>query len=142
MRTTREGLDLIIRFEGLRLKAYKDMVGVLTIGYGLTEERYTSLKEITETQAVSLLFSYIEDFEKKVNNLLNIEINDNQFSALVVFAYNLGLGALRRSTLLKDVNAKRFDKAADEFLKWTNAGGKHVEGLVTRRKAERELFLK
>jgi lysozyme len=135
------GLKLIKEFEGCKLKAYLCPAGVLTIGYGHTGD----VKEhhvITQHQADVILMDVdLPRFEEFVAAWCP-NISDNQFAALVSFAFNLGLGALGRSSLLKHVQAGRYEKAADEFLKWKFAGGKVLPGLVRRREAERALFLR
>lgn len=140
-----KGLKLIKDFEGLRLKPYLDVGGIPTIGYGTI--RYedgtkVTMKDspITIERAEVLLQHHLEDFESGVEKLVKIEINDNQFAALVSFAYNLGLGNLKSSTLLKKVNAKDFPAAATNFMKWINVNGKPVQGLINRRTKEKELF--
>lgn len=137
-----EGLELIKTFEGLKLKAYKDIVGIRTIGYGHTGSDVVDGQQITPMQAELLLTMDVEKFERGVDNLVKIQINDNQFSALVSFAFNLGLTRLEQSTLLKLLNQKKIQEAADQFLVWNKAGGKVVAGLTRRREAERALFLK
>ncbi len=129
-------------YEGLRLEAYKDIVGVYTIGYGHTGG-ITDGQTITESEATRLLEEDLKKFEAGVSGLLTgLSISHNAFSALVSFSYNLGLGNLKASTLLKFVNKNQLDKAADEFPKWCKAGGKEIPGLIARRRAERDLFLK
>jgi lysozyme len=135
------GLDLIKSFEGLRLDAYKDIVGVLTIGYGHTGADVTEGLSISEDQAQDLLKTDLARFEAGVEEAVTSDLTDNQFAAIVSFAYNLGLGNLRSSTLLKLVNAGNMDSAADEFPKWDRAGGQVSEGILRRRNAERDLFL-
>jgi lysozyme len=142
MRINTAGLDLIKEFEGCKLQAYYDAVGRPTIGYGHTGEDVYIGKEITQLEANNLLYSDIREFEAQIALLIEHEVNDNQFSALVCFAYNLGANTLKHSTLLAKVNEGDFTAAADEFPKWTHAGGVELEGLVRRRAAERELFLK
>lgn len=95
----------------------------------------------TQAQADDRSRRDLESFAKSVSSLLKREVNDNQFAALVSFAYNVGSGNLKNSTLLKLVNEGKFQQAADEFLKWTKAQGKVLPGLVKRREAERRLFL-
>lgn len=140
------GLDLIKSFEGLRLEAYLDIVGVPTIGYGhtqgVTKEDVQNGRRITEQEAEEMLLDELNKFERGVEIAVAVPINDNQFSALVSFAYNVGLGALQRSTLLKLLNAGNVSGAAEQFLRWNKAGGKEVKGLTRRREAERSLFLK
>jgi lysozyme len=141
MNISQTGIKLIKRFEGCRLTAYKDAVGVLTIGYGHTGD-VRSGETITQAQADKLLAADVAKFAKGVATLIKVPINQNKFDALVSFAYNCGLGALKTSTLLSLVNKKDFKGAANEFEKWTHAGGKVLKGLVSRRKAEKALFLK
>jgi lysozyme len=141
MNTSRTGIELIKKFEGCVLKAYKCPAGVWTIGYGHT----SGVKEgqiITETQAEDYLRQDIEKFELTVNNLVNVPLNQNQFDALVSFCYNLGAGNLKSSTLLKLLNKRDYIGAAEQFDRWVYAGGKKLSGLVKRRSAEKELFQK
>lgn len=140
-RTNKKGIDLIKSFEGLELKAYKDVVGVLTIGYGHTGSGFDANSTITEAEAEEILKKDLQLFENGVNSAVTVNLNDNQFSALVSFSYNLGLGNLGKSTLLKLVNEGKFQEASEEFGKWTRAGGNILPGLVRRREAEKNLFL-
>ncbi len=139
-RTNKNGLLLIKSFEGLRLKAYKDAVGIWTIGYGTTRGVRPG-QTISEAQAVQFLQEDLTRFEKSINEVVRSPINDNQFSALACFTYNVGSGAFRSSTLLKKLNAGDVQGAADELLRWDKAGGRTLAGLTRRRKAERLLFL-
>lgn len=140
MKTGNAGLNLIKSFEGCRLTAYKDAVNVLTIGYGHTG----NVKEgqvISQAQAEQLLRDDLNRFENGVEKLVTVELNQNQFDALVSFSYNLGLGNLQNSDLLKYVNKKDFTNASKEFTLWVHAGGIVLNGLVRRRSAERDLFI-
>ena len=140
MRTINDlGLALIKSFENCKLEAYQDQVGVWTIGWGHTGNVYAG-QEITQDEADALLETDLTKFENGVSNLVKVPITDNQFAALVSFAFNLGLGALGGSTLLKLVNAQDIDGASLEFLKWDHAGGKPSDGLLRRRTAESMLF--
>lgn len=141
MKTSQKGIDLIKNFEGLELKSYKDSVGVLTIGYGSTGQHVSPDMIITKEQAEQLLKKDLERFEKGVSDLVKVELNQSQFDALVSFSFNLGLGNLKSSTLLKKLNASDYKGAADEILRWNRAGGKVLNGLTRRRIAERDLFL-
>lgn len=138
--TNASGVHLIKTFEGLRLKAYQDAVGVWTIGYGTTRGVRPG-QEISEAQAEALLKTDLNRFENAVNQAVRVSINDNQFAALVSFAYNVGSGALRSSTLLRKLNRRDIYGAANEFPRWNRAGGRVLAGLTRRRKAERALFL-
>lgn len=144
MKTSERGLALIQEFEGLRLKAYTCPAGILTIGYGHTtaagEPTVTPRMTITKGVAHEILKSDLERFERGVNGLVKVELTKNQFDVLVSFAYNCGLGSLKKSTLLKRVNAKRFDDVPAELMKWTRGGGKVLPGLVRRRRAEAEMW--
>jgi lysozyme len=136
------GLALIKSFEGCELKAYRDIGGVLTIGYGHTGPDVTADLEITQNEADYLLGQDLLRFENGVNALVTHSINPNQFAALVSFAYNVGLGALGESRLLAYVNASNYAAAAGEFHRWVYAGsGEPVAGLVRRRGAEAQLFM-
>lgn len=139
--TGQRGRSLICQFEGLRLTAYRDMVGVWTIGYGHTGPDVKPGLTITQQQADQLLINDLARFERGVNALVTVKLNQNQFDALVSFAYNLGLGALQNSTLLHLLNDGNYQAAADQFPRWNRAGGNVVAGLARRRYAERELFL-
>lgn len=133
------GKDLIKEFEGCKLKAYLCPAGVPTIGYGHTYGVKMG-RTITQKDADTLLDVDYADFERKVLALLKVKVTDNQLGALVSFAYNLGVGALQKSTLLKLLNGGDPKSAANEFLKWNKAGGKVLPGLVRRREAEKKLF--
>lgn len=144
MKISQTGIDLIKSFEGCRLTAYKPVPTerYWTIGYGSYGPHVKPGMAITKAKAEEMLREELERFEKGVNELVKVPINQNQFDALVSFAYNCGLGNLKSSTLLKYVNQKEFSVAADEFGKWTRASGNVLKGLVRRRAAEKELFEK
>lgn len=134
-------LSLIKKFEGLRLEAYRDPVGVWTIGYGTTRGVHRGMK-ITQEEAENLLLEDLKTRLPAIERLLKVETSDNELSALVSFCYNVGLGALKKSTLLKRLNASEDEeRIADEFLRWDKAGGRVLKGLTRRRRAERSLFL-
>ncbi|MEL5468204.1 lysozyme [Serratia nevei] len=145
MQISKTGFELIKRFEGLRLKAYQDSVGVWTIGYGWTQsvdgKRVGPGMQIDQATANRLLKCGVVQYEQGVNQLVKVRITQGQFDALVSFAYNLGLRSLSTSTLLNKLNAGDKQGAADQFGRWVNAGGKRLDGLVARRAAEREMFL-
>ena len=138
MKTSNVGIALIKRFEGLRTKAYLCPAGVPTIGYGHTKDVRLNDPEITEAEADRLLAEDLGVYEAAVTEMVKVPLTQNQFDALVSFAFNLGIGALRFSTLLKRLNAGL--PCAEEFDRWTMAGGKTLPGLVRRRAAERRLF--
>lgn len=139
-RTNVNGLLLIKSFEGLRLRAYRDAVGIWTIGYGTTRGVRPDMT-ISQEQAVKFLQEDLERFEKSINDAVRVPINDNQFSALASFTYNVGSGAFRGSTLLRLLNRGDIRGAAAQFPRWNKAGGRTLAGLTRRRNAERLLFL-
>lgn len=139
MRTSKAGIDLIKRFEGLRLHAYICAAGVLTIGYGHTKGVLRG-QQITEQQAEDLLREDLRHFEEAVERLVLVHLEQHEFDALVSFAFNVGEGALAKSTLLRKLNAGDKQDAAHEFGQWVKAGKVTLSGLVRRRKAERALF--
>ena len=132
-------IAFIKSFEGCRLKAYLDSVGVPTIGWGRTKGVHLGM-EITREQADAYLLDELaNEYGASVQRLVTVPIDDDQFSALVSFHYNTG--ALAKSTLLKKLNAGDFAGASQEFLKWDHAGQKVLPGLTRRREAERKMFL-
>lgn len=145
MPINRAGLDLIKSFESLRLTAYRDPVGIWTIGYGHTGPDVYPGLEISKIEAEQLLADDLRMSEESVRELVSVSLNDNQFAALVSFAFNVGGGALKGSTLRKKLNQKDYRGAAGEFSKWVygTIKGKKVllPGLVRRRAQERNLFL-
>lgn len=145
MKVNNAGIKLIKTFEGCLLNAYLDSVQVPTIGYGATfYEDGTKVKlgdRITQERANELLEWHIQEFAEGVSNLIKVDLNENQFSALVSFAFNLGVGNLSKSTLLKKVNDNPNNHMIrTEFLKWNKAGGKTLNGLTARRNAEAKLY--
>lgn len=146
MKVSQTGIDLIKSFEGLRLKSYKDSAGVWTIGYGTIMypggQKVTEGETITRQQAEEYLSYEVELKAASVRAFTaSLNLSQHQFDALVSFAYNLGVGALQRSTLLKKVKVNKYDPTIrDEFMKWVNAGGRRLQGLVRRRKAEADLY--
>lgn len=140
MKTSEKGLQLIASFEGLKLVSYRCPANVLTIGYGHTGKDVVNGMEITKERALQLLAIDVQIVENQIN-ALNLKINQNQFDALVSFAYNCGFGALKGSTLLKCVQANPMNSnIKGEFAKWNRAGGKVLPGLSRRREAEAVLY--
>jgi lysozyme len=133
------GLDIVKRSEGLRLKAYICPAGVLTVGFGSTGPHVKPGMTITAEEAEKLLRDDLRRFEDGVAKLAKVA-TDNQFSALVSFAFNVGLEALKTSTLLRKHNEGDHAGAKAEFAKWVRGGGKVLPGLVTRRADEAELY--
>lgn len=140
MRISQKGVDLVKSFEGLRLKAYLCPANVLTIGYGSTGPHVKEGMVITERDAEDLLRSDLRRFEDGVSRLAP-KCTQGQFDAMTSFAFNLGVGALKQSTLLKKHNAGDHAGAAEEFKRWVKAGGVTLKGLVRRRAAEKQLYL-
>ena len=134
------GIALIKEFEGCRLTAYLCAAGIPTIGYGHTAGVVMGTS-IDQAQAEELLRKDLRKFEQGVLGCLSHPVTQSQFDALVSFAYNLGVGALKKSTLIKLLNAGQTQAAAGEFLKWNRAGGRVLNGLTRRRQREKELFL-
>jgi len=140
----KRGLELVKHFESLRLYAYLDPVGIWTIGYGHTglihkDGTVHKGRKITEQEAEDLLVHDMKHFSERVEKLIEVKLNDDQFDALVSFDFNTG--GLGKSTLRKKLNSGDYVAAADEFLKWNKAGGKVLRGLTRRRESERNLFL-
>jgi lysozyme len=144
MRMSTTGLAIVKEFEGLRLKAYKCPAAVWTVGYGHTSAagapNVTPDLVITKEDAEEILARDMEQYEDGVRKYVKVGLTQGQFDALVDFAYNAGVGALAKSTLLKKVNAGKFDEVPAEFMKWTKGGGKELPGLVRRRRAEVKLW--
>ena len=147
MKINERGLQIIKLFEGFRSAPYLCSANVATIGFGSTRtfdgSRVTlSHASIDEAEAEELLLREINNSEKAVNRLIRIRLNNNEFSSLVSFVYNLGSGRLQSSTLrsLLNRNAPR-EMVAAEFPIWRRAGGRILAGLVRRRAAEKALFL-
>ena len=145
MQTSDKGIALIKQFEGCKLTAYQDSVGVWTIGYGWTQpvdgKPIRAGMTIKQETADRVLKTGLVSYESDVSRLVKVGLTQGQFDALVSFAYNLGARALSTSTLLRKLNAGDYAGAADEFLRWNKAGGKVLNGLTRRREAERALFL-
>lgn len=141
MKTSPEGIALIKEFEGLRLLAYLDVAGVWTIGYGHTATARRKQK-ITREQAYMLLIEDLAAREPLVSRALSRPPAQNQFDAMMSLAFNIGVNAFTKSTLLNRFNAGDTAAAANQFLRWVYAGGRKVPGLTRRRRAERALFLR
>lgn len=138
-------VEIIKEFEGFRSKPYLCPAGVPTIGYGSTvyeDGTKVTLQDspISKERAVDLLMVTLKGYADSVNKLVKVPLNQNQFDALVDFAYNAGASKLGGSTLLKKLNAGDYAGAGAEFDKWVMGGGVKLPGLVRRRKAERDLF--
>ena len=140
---TQEGLDLIKRFEGFSATIYICPAGYPTIGYGhvVREEEQERFEDgVDEQEGDDLLQRDVRWAERGVLRLIDVPLTDGQFDALVSFTFNLGTGALQRSTLRRKVNREEHDKVPREFMRWVWAGGKRLKGLERRRRAEVEAY--
>jgi lysozyme len=143
---SQKGLDLIKSFEGLKLKPYLCPANIATLGFGNTyypDGTKVKLTDpaITQEKAEELLKFLVVTYEKAVDSFCRDDISQSQFDALTSFAYNVGIGNLQKSTLIKKVNANPKDiTIADEFMKWNKAKGTVLKGLTRRRQAEANLY--
>lgn len=144
MQINNEGLEIVKKCEGLRLKEYICPSGLLTIGYGHVLLKNESYQDgISLAKAEELLKKDLNKFESGVKALVKIPLNENQFSAIVSLAFNIGLNALAKSTLLRLLNENKITEASKEFSKWVyGANKKKLAGLIVRRNLETALFLK
>lgn len=140
MHISQKGLDLIKEFEGLRLKAYQCSAKKWTIGYGHTNNVRPD-DEITELQALELLIRDVYDCEGAINRLVTKTLNQGQLDSLCSFIFNVGIGNFQKSTLLRLLNEGDFIGASKQFERWVYCKGKKLNGLVRRRKAEKQMFL-
>jgi lysozyme len=141
MQLSAEGLNLIKKSEGFRDRAYRDVAGFPTIGYGHLIEPTESFPDgIAASQAAAILADDVRDAEQAVARLVKVALTQGQFDALVDFCFNLGAGRLAGSTLLRELNAGHYDAAALQLLAWDHAGGVVNAGLKARRQAEFELW--
>lgn len=145
MVTSPAGRKAITQREGNELTAYRDSVGILTIGVGHTSAAgLPTVKagmKITAAESDEILSHDLKTFEKGVRDAVKVSLGQNEFDALVSLAFNIGVGAFSGSTLVKKLNAGDRAGAAAQFGVWVKAGGRTIKGLVTRREAERKQFL-
>ena len=139
MKTSQKGIDLIVSFEGLKLKAYKCPAGVWTIGVGHTAG-VTEGMEITIKEAYKLLRMDLELFEAAITKYITVPVNQNQFDAMVSLCFNIGRAAFRTSLVCRATNRKSFVEAAEAFGNWRSVGGRPLPGLIRRRAAEKALY--
>lgn len=143
MKPSQNCINLIKRFEGCRLKAYKCPASLWTIGYGTT--RYPDGKSVKEGEEISLYRaeSLLTFDVNKFASQIKVNVNQNQFDALVCFAYNIGIGAFNKSTLKKMVIENPGNTLIkNEFMKWVAKGSSYEKGLTNRRTAEADLYFK
>ena len=138
---TQQGIDLIKKFEGFSPAVYICPAGYPTIGYGHLVRENEFFSQLSESEAGELLCKDVQIAERAVLRLINVPLVDGQFDALVSFTFNLGSGALQRSTLRRVVNRGEHDKVPEQLIRWVWAGGRKLKGLVSRRKAEIILYI-
>ena len=139
MNISNEGISLIKKFEGCELEAYYDAVNVLTIAYGRTKGVKAG-DTCTQEQADAWLEEELHEYGGYVNDAVKVDLEQNQFDALVAWTYNLGPTNLNKSSMLVEINNKNWDEVPHQIKRWNKAGGKVLEGLVRRREAESLLF--
>ena len=140
MKTTSKGIDIIKKYEGCKLSAYRCPSGVLTIGYGHTDNVRAG-QHITQQEADDMLLQDILQREKQIDEVLTADLNENQYDAVISFVFNVGIGNFARSTLLKKINANPDDRSIRfEWLEWCRSGKRILEGLVRRREEEITLY--
>ena len=135
------GLDLLRQFEQFRSAPYKDQGGKLTIGYGHLIKAGESFTAMTQTQGNTLLAKDVGLAEAAYRRRVKVDLNENQYAAVVCWIFNLGEGNLQQSTLLTKLNAQAFDDVPGEILRWHRVDNKPSRGLIRRRAAEAMLFL-
>lgn len=141
MRINAEGIELIKRWEGLKLEAYLCPANVWTIGYGHTRTARPGMK-INQAEAERLLKDDLIKFETAITLAVKVELTENQFAALVSWAYNVGEGAVKSSTLIRKLNKGDYDAVPVELMRWNKVKGKVNRGLTNRRAAEVGLWSK
>ena len=139
MKISEEGKALIKKFEGCELEAYLCPAGYGTIGYGHIKSAKEG-KTISQNEADVYLTKDLEEFESYVNGMVKVELEQNEFDALVCWTFNLGPTNLGSSTLLKVLNQNKKNEVPAQIKRWNKAGGEVLEGLIRRREAEALLF--
>lgn len=140
MRLSSMGLDLIKRRTGLNLKACQDTPGIWFIGYGHYGDVHEGM-EITEAEAQAKLEHEIGRYEKLLAETLHVPVSQGQWDALILLVFDKGIARIRASTLIRHVNAGEFDRAAAEFIRWIEVGGRPNMHMIKRREVERQLFV-
>lgn len=133
------GIALVKQFEGCKLEAYRDAVGIWTVGFGHTGPDVHPGMKITQEEADDLLADDLKVFEHCVNSAVSVPLTQGEFDACVSLAFNIGCGRFRASTLVRKL-VDNDDSASTEFLRWNKAGGRVLAGLTRRREAEKDLF--
>ena len=139
MKISQTGIDLIKKWEGMETEAYQDSVGVWTIGYGHTKTAKKGMR-ITPDQAELLLKDELAEYEGYINRYVTVDLRQCEFDALVSWVYNLGPSNLQSSTMLKVLNAGKYNEVPYQMKRWNRAGGKVLNGLTRRRADEARLF--
>ena len=139
VKISEKGLELLKHYEGCELTAYRCSADVLTIGYGHTKG-VTEDMVITQEEADQMLQDEMPEYEGYINDKVTVELNQDQFDAMVCWVYNLGSGNLSSSTLLKVLNDGDYDGVPEQMKRWNKAGGKVLNGLIKRRDSEAKLF--
>ena len=140
MRISDKGFQLIKDFEGCELKAYQCAAGVWTIGYGHTKDVQEGDICSLEKAEHLLQRELEEEYEKYINELVTVPMNQCQFDALVSWVYNLGPANLKKSSMLRVLNEGKYEEVPAQIKRWNKAGGKVLDGLIRRREAEAEMF--
>ena len=140
MKLSADSLVIIKNFEGFRNKTYTCPAGFKTIGYGHLIANDNAIEEIDEVTACELLAQDLFNSEKAVSRNISVPLTQGQFDALVSFTFNVGAGALQRSTLRQKINRLEYEDASGEFLRWIYANGVKIAGLVSRRNIEMKIF--
>jgi lysozyme len=140
MQYSKEGLELTKSFESCRLTAYRDIKGVLTIGYGHTGDDVTEGLTWTQNQADMQLIEDLRRAENMVNSCVTVELTQGEFDSLVDLVFNIGSGNFKTSTMLKLLNDGDYSGAANQFELWDHASGQVIAGLLRRRLAEEKEF--
>ncbi len=141
MKTSPAGIALVKKYEGLRLKRYKDSARLDSIGWGHLILPHEDFTEISPVTAGRLLRRDLATAEHAVGELVTVPLSEPRRDALISFTFNLGVGALKRSTLLQRVNEGRHAEVPEQFCRWIKAAGKPLIGLARRRIAEAEMYL-
>lgn len=139
MNISEKGLQLLKHYEGCELNAYRCSADVLTIGYGHTKG-VTEDMVITQEEADQMLQDEMPEYESYINDMVTVDLNQDQFDAMVCWVYNLGSGNLASSTLLKVLNEGDYEAVPEQMKRWNKAGGKVLNGLIKRRDSEAKLF--